>query len=134
MKFIKTIKSDYASSYISGGYINAHSICIFDIEKVYEDTFMVVARTDERNRAIATFSDKAEAQDYLDKLIAKLNRDGQVKSNQPLADKIADARILLDSAYVDARALGNDTLRDEKTLYYLDNAITAIDDLLNFIS
>lgn len=77
MKFIKTIKSYYASSDISGGYINTHSICIFDIEQVSKD-FIVVARTDERNRAIAKFSNEAEAQAYLDKLIAELNHDGQL--------------------------------------------------------
>ena len=124
MKFIKTI---------DGGYVNVNLVKYFFAGAEDVNEYAVYARFKDWDYILAQFNDKAEAQAYLDKLVDDLNHDGQPKSNQPLEDKIANARVLLDSAYVDAHALENDTLRND-TLYYLDNALNAVDELLNFLN
>lgn len=123
MKFIKTV---------DGGYVNANLVKYFFTCAEDVNEYAVYARFKEWDYILIKFEGEAEAQAYLDKLVDNLNHDGQLKSNQPLEDKIAYAKILLDSAYETARALGNDALRNE-TLYYLDNALNAVGELLTFI-
>ena len=63
MKFIKTS---------NGGYVNTNCVKNFYLD-VWSSTTLVKADTGEVACSLAEFTDKAEAQAYLDNLVAELN-------------------------------------------------------------
>lgn len=64
MKFIKTV---------DGGYVNANLVKYFFTGAEDVNEYAVYARFKEWDYILSKFADKAEAQAYLDNLVAELN-------------------------------------------------------------